>query len=163
MAFIRIKKMRYKGKTYIYSHLVENYWENGKVKQRHIKSLGRGDQRNSNQVPSSQTFPLVPKVMTLPKAKQKMKEIEDIRRDISDITPTQNSLIEQIIRHQTDYWSAVEKRRELADSTNDPKEFRRLGKPYKKIMRTAMRENNQAVIELRSLDQNNLGYDHILL
>jgi hypothetical protein len=42
--FVRIKTLSVNGRTYRYLHLVENRWENGKVRQHVIGSLGRLDE-----------------------------------------------------------------------------------------------------------------------
>jgi len=42
--FVRVKTLRANHRTYQYLHIVENRWENGKVRQRIVGSLGRLDQ-----------------------------------------------------------------------------------------------------------------------
>jgi hypothetical protein len=42
--FVRTKTIRSNGRTYQYLHIVENRWENGKVRQRIVGSLGRLDE-----------------------------------------------------------------------------------------------------------------------
>jgi len=42
--FVRVKSLSANGRTYRYLHIVENRWENGKVRQRVIGSLGRLDE-----------------------------------------------------------------------------------------------------------------------
>jgi len=42
--FVRLKTLRANDRTYQYLHIVENCWENGKVRQRLVGSLGRLDQ-----------------------------------------------------------------------------------------------------------------------
>jgi hypothetical protein len=42
--FARIKNVRANGRSYQYVHVVENRWENGKVRQRIVGSLGRLDE-----------------------------------------------------------------------------------------------------------------------
>jgi len=46
MAFIRVKMIKSGNSKRPYSYLVENYWENGKVRQRTLKYLGVGDLRS---------------------------------------------------------------------------------------------------------------------
>ena len=42
--FLRVKTLHANHRTYQYLHIVENRWENGKVRQRLVGSLGRLDQ-----------------------------------------------------------------------------------------------------------------------
>ena len=42
--FVRVKTLQANHRTYQYLHIVENRWENGRVRQRIVGSLGRLDQ-----------------------------------------------------------------------------------------------------------------------
>ena len=42
--FVRLKTLHANGRTYQYVHIVENHWDQGKVRQHLLGSLGRLDQ-----------------------------------------------------------------------------------------------------------------------
>ena len=42
--FVRVKTLHANQRTYQYVHIVENHWNQGKVRQRLVASLGRLDQ-----------------------------------------------------------------------------------------------------------------------